>query len=196
MAITLPFYAHVLTFKRTAKACAITLVCIGSLNCCAFYVFTTAPAPGTSATNCLLSSAPGTTVLESVMFVISYVVPNCSLLVLTAVALAALKRYQARSLSLRSAQGNGGRRENLSSMKSVVAMACVRCTVYVPYSLSGLVASRLNNYISDLLTNVAFIFLMLTGFCQIFDFVVYVATVPQFRAKICSIIHCNRTASS
>ena len=177
LAISFPFRAHLFTLQRTAICCAILTLCVVGLNGVLFWAY-----------DIILSSfnfyacsvIPAADNAAFAIFTIDYIIPNCLLLVITVLIFVVLKKSQMvrHGESFRSS-------EALKTVVTILVIAVVRCSVFVPFTLLYVSAPIVSNYVVSFSIRIlANDFLNLTGLCEVLDFFVYFVLIPDFRMRV------------
>lgn len=192
-----PFRASVFSMRRTTMFCICAVVVLTAFNAIAFYAY------GVPDTETAADVNPGCTPkAEAAGFLIAtcfinYVAPNFLLLILTGLIMIALARHRRESAGIVGNMKHVQKRQLLGTTTTILSMAAIRCSFFIPYSV--LYATwRLvpDSETSNAIRYIANYFLILAGFCQILDFVVWCAQLPNFARKVRLVLTCGAWRAS
>jgi hypothetical protein len=187
--ITFPFKAHMFTKKRSAVVAACAIIQAIGINCSAFYAYGLSPLAGN-----YLGCSPikGTELLIFAVYIINFVIPNCLLFIIAVLIFKGLQKTNKNVHKMGKRENDGKRASARRTTVILLALAIIRCIVYVPDSVLYITWQFIaDRAISTAVRIFSGYFDILTGFVCIGDFIVYLIHIPDFRRRVGMLLTCK-----
>ena len=190
VAVRYPFAAQSFTLNRASACVAIIAISTTTLNCMGFYTYV--PSPLNTFFNMACAPRDDAAVLLLGAFLIDFVAPNCFLFVMTVMVFWSLKQHVKGAAKVHAGVHGRIRTYGVRTTIVLLAVASSRCVMYVCYSITYIAWQFIPVPLYSLAVRlIANDVIALTGLTSVGDFVVYLALIPDFRARILLMVRCR-----